>query len=141
MTQQPLGEPITGHTYGVSSVAFSAGGYMLASGSDDKTVRLWNINPNAWIKQLCAIADRNLSHKEWQKYLGNRPHEKTYPDLPTDTLGAIELVNQGQELAKQGKLKEAISQFKQAQKWDAKMVYFDPETQAKAIYAVEQGKN
>jgi len=116
----------------------------LASVSFDNTVRLWDVNPESWKQQICAIANRNLSHKEWQKYIGNnRPHEKTCPDLPTDTLGAIELFRKGSELAKEGKIEQAVSQFEKAREWDSNIVLFDLETKAKQLFAlalIEQGE-
>jgi COMPASS component SWD3 len=33
-----------GHTKGISDIAWSSSSDLLASGSDDKTVRLWNVN-------------------------------------------------------------------------------------------------
>jgi hypothetical protein len=40
-TGQPIGDPLTGHTGAVSSVAFSPDGTRIVSGSDDHTLRLW----------------------------------------------------------------------------------------------------
>lgn len=38
-----LGDPLTGHEKPVETVAFSPDGQLIASGSDDTTIRLWNV--------------------------------------------------------------------------------------------------
>ena len=80
---------------------------------------------------------RGTHPKEWQKYMGNnRPHEKTCPDLPTDTLGAIELTEEAIKLVEeakeletpeetQAKLAQAKEKFVKAREWDANVVYGD----------------
>ena len=66
-----LGEPLTGHTEGVWSVAFSPDGTTLASGSGtdplragDYTIILWDVDPTSWRERSCARANRDLTLSE-----------------------------------------------------------------------------
>jgi len=81
-THQPLGLPFTGHRSQVSSVTFSPGGKILASGGGDNAIILWDIDLESWQARACSIANRNLTHAEWQQYLGNEPYRPTCSNLP-----------------------------------------------------------
>ena len=62
---------LTGHTDAVWSAAFSPDGKTLASGSDDKTIMLWEVSFDSWKDRACHIANRNLTHAEWAQYIGD----------------------------------------------------------------------
>jgi WD40 repeat protein len=49
------------HTNGVRSVAFSPNGRILASGSDDQTIRLWDVRDGTCQKVLQGHTDRVCS--------------------------------------------------------------------------------
>jgi len=126
-TRQSLDKALIDHSSNVESKAFSPNAKFLTSRNLDATLKLWDINPEDYVKQACAIVNRNLSQEEWQKYVGNRPHEKTCPNLPKDTLSAIELTEQAIRilLNKKGEKEKAKATFAQARELDANVVFGD----------------
>ncbi len=58
---------------------------MLASGSHDKTILLWDMNPQSWIEKSCQRANRNLTRDEWDQYIGDAlPYQAVCPNLPIE---------------------------------------------------------
>ncbi len=42
---------------------------------------LYRVSPAAWEQQACAVAGRNFTQAEWNRYLPDRPYSKVCPDL------------------------------------------------------------
>ena len=76
-----ISEALRGHVGFVWSVAFSPDGKRIVSGSDDKTVRVWD-GPEAWPEIVCGKLTRNMSKKVWKQYMGDIPYEVQCPGLP-----------------------------------------------------------
>jgi hypothetical protein len=74
-------------------IAFSPDSQTLASWwwgdrlmKGDNTVILWAISGSALEKLACHIVNRNLTHKEWNDYVGNTiAYQPVCADLPVAT--------------------------------------------------------
>jgi WD40 repeat protein len=58
---------LTGHTHWVTSVAFSPDGSRIVSGSDDKTIRLWDATTGE------QIGDPLVGHTDWVRSVAFSP--------------------------------------------------------------------
>jgi WD40 repeat protein len=68
------------------NLAFSGDGKRLASGSAPDSIFVWDVDPSAWEREACRIANRNLSAAEWERYLGaDVVYRCTCPGLPAGT--------------------------------------------------------
>lgn len=66
---EQLGDLLQGHVDAITSIAFSADGQTLASGSKDKAVLLWDVNPSGARIRFCEIVDCRRTYEEMVQYL------------------------------------------------------------------------
>jgi WD40 repeat protein/energy-coupling factor transporter ATP-binding protein EcfA2 len=77
-TRQPIGQPLTGHTDSVNSVAFSPNGKTLASGSSDQTIILWDVATHQPIGQPL------MGHTDSVNSVAFSPNDKTLASGSSD---------------------------------------------------------
>ncbi len=127
---------LEGHSSSVLSVSFSPDGKTLATGSDDNTVKLWNLNLDDLMARGCSWLDAYLSsHPE---ELATLPVCQTTANLITASQAWVKTAEQQASL---GNVDKAMTMLRTALKWNPKLgVQLDAkEQQFKALALLAQG--
>ena len=72
---QLAGQSLTGYNSWITSLTFSADGSSLISGSEDDTVRLWDLNINDAIAWVCSTTGNVLTRQQWRTYIPDVPYQ------------------------------------------------------------------
>ncbi|WP_255720437.1 WD40 repeat domain-containing protein [Frankia sp. CiP3] len=65
---------LTGHGSWVRALAFSSDGGTLATGSGDRTVRLWDMDADRLVAAACVKPGYGLTIDQWRKVLPTAPY-------------------------------------------------------------------
>ena len=75
-THQTLGAPLTGMGTEIWGLAFRPHRNQLGVLGNTRLV-VWDTDENSWRKTACWLANRNLTHEEWSKFLPQTPYAGT----------------------------------------------------------------
>lgn len=79
---QPILSKIKPDAEPIESLAFSSASSLVAAGTFDGRVLLIDLDPNAAVRHLLRLANRNFSPREWNQFMGGKRYRATSPELP-----------------------------------------------------------
>jgi WD40 repeat protein len=68
---------LTGHNGPINAIAYSPDGHTVATASTDKTITLWNTDPDTAITTICDSLNRDFTPNEWAKFFPDTTHHPT----------------------------------------------------------------
>jgi WD40 repeat protein len=80
-THRSLGPPLAGHAGFAASLDILSDGSLVTGGSADGRLITWTLDPDQWAARACTVAGRNLTHAEWDRYVGGA-YSVTCPQFP-----------------------------------------------------------
>ena len=91
---------LSGHTDNVKTLTFSLDGKLLASGSDDKTIKLWDVQTGGVIKTFCGHTDwvRSVSISADYTIIASGSNDKTICLWDIQTGGCHHVIRQEGEV-------------------------------------------
>ena len=72
-----FGRSLNEHDARVNTLFLSKDGLSLYSAGDDGYMVVNSLDVNYWFRRACQIANRDLTLREWERYLGGRTYRKT----------------------------------------------------------------
>jgi WD40 repeat protein/DNA-binding SARP family transcriptional activator len=75
-TRKPIGTALPGLDQHWVSTAFTPDGKQLVTYYDTGQAYRWQVTENAWKRQACSVAGRELTPAEWHDVLPDRPYER-----------------------------------------------------------------
>jgi tetratricopeptide (TPR) repeat protein len=98
----------------VTAATFDSEGGHIALANSDGLVRLWSWRVEELAQAACALTWRNLTFREWEKWLEDEPYRVTCKNLPAADVDAW--FASARRLSEAGELDKSLQHFEQVAK-------------------------